>query len=94
MDYRMYTGPIPAHKNVIPLIKDSLKNQGIKVDGPLKMVAFEGVAGTEFKLNTHEEKSAIPSTGKFSTPYAGNYFMPIYNLTFEKAFNGNIYYII
>ena len=94
MDYRMYTGPIPANKNVVPLIKDFLKNQGIKVDGPLKMVAFEGEAGVEFKLNTHKEKSAIPSTGRFVTPYGGDRFMPIYNLTFIEDFNGNIYYII
>ncbi len=51
MDYRMYSGGAPAGKNVIPLIKESLKAQGIKVDGPLKMVAFEGSSGTKFKLN-------------------------------------------
>ena len=94
MDYRMYTGPIPANKNVVPLIKDSLKNQGIKVDGPLKMVAFEGPVGTKFKLNTHEEYIAIPETGHFYTPYGSNRYMPIYNLIFQNNFSGNIYYII
>lgn len=94
MDYRMYSGGAPAGKNVVPLIKESLKAQGIKVDGPLKMVAFEGTSGTKFKLNQHAEYTAIPSTGKFFTPYAGDRFMPIYNLAFENAFSGNIYYII
>jgi hypothetical protein len=51
MDYRMYSGGASAKQNVVPLIKESLKAQGIKVDGPLKMIAFEGDAGTEFKLN-------------------------------------------
>ena len=94
MDYRMYSGGAPAGKNVIPLIKESLKAQGIKVDGPLKMVAFEGSSGTKFKLNSHDEETAIPSTGRFVTPYAGDRFMPVYNLTFTEAFSGDIYYII
>lgn len=94
MDYRMYSGGAPAGENVVPLIKESLKEQHIKVDGPLKMVAFEGSAGTTFKLNGHDEVTAIPSTGKFYTPYAGDRFMPIYSLIFDGAFTGNIYYII
>lgn len=94
MDYRMYSGGASANQNVVPLIKESLKAQGIKVDGPLKMVAFEGDAGTKFKLNQHEESTVIPSTGQFTTPYSGDRFMPIYYLAFEKAFSGNIYYII
>ena len=94
MDYRMYSDGAPAGKNVVPLIKKSLKEQGIKVDGPLKMVAFEGNSGTKFKLNQHKEFTEIPSTGQFTTPYSGERYMPIYNLTFESAFDGNIYYII
>ena len=94
MDYRMYADGAEAGKNVVDLIKKSLKDQGIKVPGPLKMIAFEGDEGTKFKLNTHAEFMEIPSTGKFCTPYHGTYFMPIYNLTFEQSFSGNIYYII
>lgn len=94
MDYRMYSGGAPAGKNIVPLIKKSLKDQGIKVDGPLKMVAFEGAAGTKFKLNSHEEDTAIPSTGQFTTPYGEHRYMPIYNLTFEEQFDGDIYYIV
>lgn len=58
------------------------------------MIAFEGEAGTKFKLNNHKEAMEIPSSGKFYTPYGGERFMPIYSLVFETAFSGNIYYII
>lgn len=94
MDYRMYSGGAPAGENVVPLIINSLKQQGIKQNGPLKMVAFEGEAGTTFKLNSHEETTVIPKTGQFYTPYTGDKFMPIYSLIFPSGFNGNIYYII
>lgn len=93
MDYRMYSGGAPAGKNVVALIKESLKQQRIKVDGPLKFVGFEG-AGTTFKLNGHAEVITTPSSGYFITPYAGDRFMPIYNLEFEQDFSGPIYYII
>lgn len=93
MDYRMYSGECPAGENVVSLIKESLKSQRIKVDGPLKFVGFEG-AGITFKLNGHTEVTKVPSTGYFITPYAGDRFMPVYSLVFEKDFIGDIYYII
>ena len=94
MDYRMYTGPIPANKNVVNLIKTALKEQNIKVDYPLKMVAFEGSAGTSFKLNGHDEVTKIPNSGCFYTPYGSNTYMPIYSLIFDEEFSGDIYYIV
>lgn len=94
MDYRMYSGGADAGQEVVALIKESLKNQNIKTDAPLKMVAFEGSEGTKFYLNGHAEATEIPSTGQFVTPYGGAFYMPIYKLTFEESFSGNIYYII
>ena len=94
MDYRMYSGGAQAGENVVPIIIDSLNNSGEKQRMPLKMVAFEGNAGTKFKINSHQEFTEIPSTGKFFTPYGGDRFMPIYRLDFESNFSGNIYYII
>lgn len=94
MDYRMYSGGADAGKDVVALIKESLKEQNIKLNTPLKMVAFEGSAGTKFYLNGHAEVTEIPSTGQFVTPYNGAFHMPIYKLTFEESFSGNIYYIL
>lgn len=94
MDYRMYSGGVPAGENVIPLIIKSLNAQGEQQRGPLKMVAFEGDAGLTFKLNNHKEVMAIPSTGKFYTPYSGDRYMAIFSLIFTQPFAGNIYYII
>lgn len=93
MDYRMYSGTVPAGKNVVTLIKDSLKEQGIMINTPLKFIGFE-CANTTFKLNGHKESIAAPSNGYFITPYAGDRFMPIYNLVFDEDFYGTIYYII
>lgn len=94
MDYRMYSGGASAGQDVVALIKESLKSQNIRTsNAPLKMVAFEGDEGTKFFLNGHAEPMEIPSTGQFVTPYNGAYCMPIYKLTFEEAFSGNIYYI-
>lgn len=94
MDYRMYSGGATAGKNVVQDIIKSINNNGEHQHGPLKMVAFEGAAGTSFWLNDHSEPTEIPSTGKFYTPYAGDRFMPIYRLIFDQNFSGNIYYII
>lgn len=94
MDYRMYSGGAPAGKNVVPLIIKSINDQGENQRAPLKMVAFEGTAGTSFSLNNHKDKMVIPSCGSFYTPYGGDRFMPIHSLIFDNAFNGNIYYII
>lgn len=94
MDYRMYSGGVEAGKDVVALIKESLKSQNIKTNSPLKMVAFEGSEGTKFYLNGHAEATEIPSTGQFVTPYNGAVYMPVYKLTFEDAFSGNIYYIV
>lgn len=94
MDYRMYSGGAPAGENVVTLIKESLKEQGIKINSPLRFVGFEGSAGMMFHLNDHEEPIAIPSTGKFITPFNGERFMPIYSLVFDGGFSGNIYYIV
>lgn len=94
MDYRMYTGGAIAGKNVVPEIIKSLNDNGESLRGPLKMVAFETAAGTTFKLNSHTEIIAVPSTGKFYTPFSGDRFMPIYSLIFTNNFTGNIYYII
>ena len=94
MDYRMYTGGISAGKNAVSEIIKSLNENGEHQRGPLKMVAFEGTEGTLFTLNNHAEKTAIPSTGKFYTPYTGDHFMSIWSLVFDSNFSGNIYYII
>lgn len=94
MDYRMYTGGISAGKNAVSEIIKSLNENGEHQRGPLKMVAFEGPAGTSFVLNDHAEKIKIPTTGKFYTPYTGERFMPIWSLIFDTNFSGNIYYII
>lgn len=94
MDYRMWNGGAKAGENVIPIIIKSLNNNGEKQKPPLKMVAFEGDAGTSFKLNNHPEATVIPSTGQFYTPYGGDRFMPIFSLVFDADFSGNIYYII
>ena len=83
MDYRMYSGGAQAGKDVVALIKESLKNQNIKTEAPLKMVAFEGSEGTRFYLNGHAEATEIPSTCQFVTPYGGPLYMPIYRLVFE-----------
>lgn len=94
MDYRMYDGGAPAGENVVNLIIKSLNAAGEKQRAPLKMVAFEGSAGTAFTLNNHPEETVIPSTGKFYTPFCGDRYMPIHSLVFTGGFNGNIYYII
>lgn len=95
MDYRMYSEGAPAGADVVTLIKESLKSKGVKLtSAPLKMIAFEGSAGTRFFLNGHVEPTEIPSTGQFITPYSGAYYMSIYKLVFEQAFFGNIYYIL
>ena len=58
----------------------------------LKFVGFEADQGVSFKINNVPNQ--VPSTKYFITPYGGNYYMPIYSLTFDSDFSGNIYYII
>ena len=95
MDYRMYkpTSPIPANTNVVTLIKQELKSFGITSRTPLRFIAFEADAGTTFTLNDANNKMEVPSTGNFITPFDGERGVQIYNLTFDSAFEGNIYYI-
>lgn len=95
MDYRMYkpTGSIPANTNVVNLIKQDLKTKGIVGKGPLRFIGFEADEGTSFTLNDDGNKLEVPSCGSFITPFDGERGMAIYNLTFDSAFDGNIYYI-
>lgn len=94
MDYRMYSGGVPAGVNAVDLIKESLKKQGIRTSTPLKFVGFEGPVGTVFYLNNHKEVTKIPNAGKFITPFDGERYMPIYRLEFLSSFSGDIYYIV
>lgn len=96
MEYRMYSGDIPAGKNAIELIKQHLEEQKqIKMDKlVLNFIGFEGAAGTTFTLNQQKDKIVIPQCGYFITPHDGHSYMKITSLIFEQDFNGNIYYIM
>lgn len=98
MDYKMYspTGSIPANKNVVTLIKESLKKDGLTLNSPLRFVGFEATAGTQFYLNgvTNSNLMEVPSCGKFITPFDGERGVPVYSLIFKNSFSGNIYYIL
>lgn len=95
MDYRMYAGTVPANENVVNIIKNELyEKDKLMIKTPLKFIGFEGEAGTSFVLNNQKEKMRIPSTGSFITPYNGSNYCPVYSLTFDNEFSGNIYYII
>lgn len=95
MDYRMYSGGASAGENVVTLIKNELYTKSkIQNQAPLKFIGFEGTAGTLFTLNNQKDKMAIPSSGKFITPYNGTQYCPIYSLVFDDAFSGYIYYIM
>lgn len=94
MDYRMFSEGCPAGKDVVTLIRKSLKEQGITLTTPLRFVGFEGAPGTTFTLNNHKEKTKIPSSGAFITPFNGDKGMNIYKLVFDSSFSGDIYYIV
>lgn len=96
MDYRMYkpTAAIPAGTNVIDLIKQELKTKGIITHTPFHFIGFNGNPGTEFYLNDSNSSMEIPDSGYFITPYFGERFMPVFNLSFVENFDGKIYYII
>ena len=95
MDYRMYTGSVPAGKNLITLIKEDLENKGYKVPNlSIDFIGFEAAAGTEFTLNDSSNVMEVPSCGKFITPFDGERYLKIKSLVFSQAFSGNVYYII
>jgi len=96
MDYRMYSGNVPAGKNVVELIQQHLENQKqVKTDKlVLSFIGFEGTPGTKFTLNNHKDKMMIPSSGSFITPYTGERGMNIFSLVFDERFDGYIYYIV
>lgn len=94
MDYRMWKCTASANENCVPLIKESMKTDGIKTNSPLKFIAFEAASGTKFYLNDSKEAMEVPSTGKFITPFDGDKGMNIWSLKFKNRFSGNIYYIV
>lgn len=98
MDYKMYrpSGSIPAGKNVVSLIKESLKQDGITLNAPLRFIGFEASPGVQFYLNGTKEANLmeVPSTGKFITPFDGERGVAIHSLVFKASFNGKIYYIM
>lgn len=98
MDYKMFkpTNGIPANKNVVALIKESLKKDGIKVGAPLRFIGFEAAPGTQFYLNgtTESDKMEVPSGGSFITPFDGERGANVHTLIFPNSFSGAIYYII
>lgn len=94
MDYRMYSCNCQAGENVVSLIKESLKSQGITAHTPLKFIGFEAPPGTTIRLNKNKDVMVVPSAGKFISPYSGDRYMPIHHLEFLDGFTGNIYYII
>lgn len=97
MDYKMFkpAGGIPANKNVVSLIRESLKKDGINIGAPLRFVGFEATAGTQFYLNgtTDSDKMEVPSCGNFITPFDGERGANIHHLSFVNNFSGAIYYI-
>ena len=96
MDYKMYKESVPAGQNVIPLIKESLRQDGIKIGGSLRFVGFEASPGVEFYLNgtTESDLIEVPSCGNFITPFDGERGTNVHYLAFKNSFNGAIYYII
>lgn len=98
MDYKMFkpNGGIPANKNVVALIKESLKKDSIKIGAPLRFVGFEATPGTQVYLNgqTKSDLIEVPSNGKFITPFNGERGANIHYLSFTSNFDGSIYYII
>lgn len=98
MDYKMFKpdSGIPANKNVVTLIKESLKKDGINIGAPLRFVGFEAAPGVEFYLNgtTESDKMEVPSVGSFITPFDGERGANVHYLAFTNSFSGAIYYII
>lgn len=97
MDYKMFkpSGGIPANKNVVTLIRESLKKDGIRIDAPLRFIGFEAPSGTQFYLNgtTDSDKMEVPSIGNFITPFDGERGANVHTLIFPSGFSGAIYYI-
>lgn len=95
MDYRMITVSATNKDNIVQLISKRLNEQGWKNSNlKLHFVGFEAPAGTEFYLNNQKDAMKVPSCGKFVSPYNGERYMNIFNLTFKNGFNGDIYFII
>ncbi len=98
MDYKMFKpqAGIPANKNVVSLIKESLAKDGIKISAPLRFIGFEAAPGTQFYLNgqTDSDLMEVPSGGNFITPFNGERGANVHYLSFKNSFSGAIYYII
>lgn len=98
MDYKMFkpTSSIPAGKNVVSLIKESLKQDGITLNAPLRFVGFEAAPGIQFYLNGTKEANLmeVPSSGNFITPFDGERGVSVHYLAFKNSFSGSIYYIM
>lgn len=98
MDYKMFkpTSSIPAGKNVVSLIKESLKQDGITLNAPLRFIGFEASPGIQFYLNGTKEANLmeVPSSGNFITPFDGERGVSIHYLAFKNSFSGSIYYIM
>lgn len=97
LNYRMFSGTIPAGENAVEIIKKHLEdNEGFKTAKlTLDFVGFEAPKGTSFTLNNQKDKISVPSSEYFITPYLdSNHYMSIESLIFDSSFSGNIYYII
>ena len=95
MNYRMFTASAGATDDVVQLIKKDLESKGEKFPQfALKFIGFEAPAGTRLILNNNDEGIAVPSNGKFVTPFNGDKYMFIRSLVFPAGFSGNLYYII
>lgn len=95
MDYRMMSILANPDENVVKIISDKLKEQGYRhSDLTLQFVGFEAAAGTAFYLNDQKDVMRVPTSGRFISPFNGERYMKIKNLTFPAGFVGDIYYII
>lgn len=95
MEYRMSTVTVAAGKNMIDEIIKDLKEDGYHFASiSFPFIGFEAPAGTKFYLNDQKKPMIVPSCGNFTTPFFGNYCCQISKIVFEKAFTGNVYYVI
>lgn len=82
-----------ADENIVPLIFEKLTGnipKGSKC--MLKFVGFEDDVDTEFKINN--APNVVPSSGYFITPYDGNNYLPVTQLSFNaKKENFKIWFI-
>lgn len=77
--------------NLVDVFKAREKNR----NNPfyLKYLAIEATAGTEMKING--ELIEVPQSGRFVTPFEGDFYLKIYSLYFPNGISSqNIYYII